>query len=145
MPRSGTGPSSRDIADFVVRKFVLAQAVALHPDSGFWRHITLAELRQWTADVNEHLSCLPKSWSAEEASAFLCGRPDWPMLASTFACLWDEFGRSSCSDADTPRLIEGALDQLHGTLKAAQHGYALHPTVLVREAGLDLESLVGTH
>jgi len=58
------------------------------------------------------------------------------MLASTFACLWAEVVRGSCfdTDQDGPRIIEGKLPQMIEALKGRAH--ALHPSLLVREAGL---------
>ena len=87
------------------------------------------------ADSHELLSELPKEWSAEDVSAFVCGRRDWPFLASTYLCLWkavvDALGEdySRCFDA-LPTLHEGA-DSFHSA-----HRFAPHPYVVVQSAGL---------
>lgn len=135
-PRLGKGEGSTYIADFVVRKFVLAVIASARVPSEFWQEISVRQLREWTADAHEHLACIPSSWSAAEASALICGREDWSMLASTFACLWAEVAQGSCFDADQdgPRIIEGKLPQMIDVLKRLAH--ALHPSLLVREAGL---------
>lgn len=130
------GLGKGDIADFVVRKIVLAVIASARVPREFWQEISVLQLREWSADTHKHLACLPSSWSAAEASALICGREDWPMLASTFVCLWAEVVRGSCfnADQDAPRIIEGKLSEMIEALRGRAH--ALPPSLLVREAGL---------
>lgn len=60
------------------------------------------------------------------------------MLASTFVCLWAEVARLSCfnADQDGPRMIEGKLPQMIDVLRRSARAHTLHPSLLVREAGL---------
>ena len=63
------GLGKGDIADFVVRKFVLALIASAKVPREFRQEISVRQLREWTADTHEHLACLPSSWSAAEALA----------------------------------------------------------------------------
>lgn len=131
------------VADFVVRKFVLVRlCVVLAGESSqqFWDARSAQDLQALCADANEHLSCLPASWTASEAFALICDRRDWPMLASTVACLWSEVAKA-CPDAvDAPRFIEVRLSELVACEEHARERFchALHPTVLARSAALCL-------
>ena len=126
-----------DIADSVVRKIVLAVIASARVPREFWQEISVLQLRELGGDKHlKSLACLPSTWSAAEASALICGREDWPMLASTFVCLWAEVVHFSCfdDDQDAPRIIEGKLPEMIEALKGRAH--ALHPSLLVQEAGL---------
>jgi hypothetical protein len=50
----------------------------------------IAELRALCADQSEHLAAMPQTWSAADVSDLLCGRPDMPIYASMFSCLYKE-------------------------------------------------------
>ena len=126
-----------DIADSVVRKIVLAVIASARVPREFWQEISVLQLRELGGDKHlKSLACLPSTWSAAEASALICGREDWPMLASTFVCLWAEVVHSSCfdDDQDAPRILESKLPEMIEALKGRAH--ALHPSLLVQEAGL---------
>lgn len=135
VPRLGAGEKSNYVADFVVRKCVLAVTMSAKLPLDFWRSIPMCQVAEWTADSHNHMAAMPKEWSAAEVSAVVCGREDWPMLASIFACLWTEVAESSCFDAEKgPRVVEGSLNQLIEIQKASR--CAQHPTLLLRAAGL---------
>ena len=134
-PRLGAGENSNYVADFVVRKCVLAVTMSAKLPLDFWRNVPMRQVAEWTADSHNHMAAMPKEWSAAEVSAMVCGREDWPLLASTFACLWTEVAQSSCFDAEKgPRVVEGSLNQLIEVQKASR--CAKHPTLLLRAAGL---------
>jgi hypothetical protein len=125
---------------FVVRKFLLARlCTELGLGAAQWQTLTLLQLREWSADANDHLACLPAEWTAKEVSAFVCGREDWPMFASMFTCLWGEAAAASCRDADeTAGEIEATLPRLKAAAvqaRAASAG-ALHPSVLLQKVGV---------
>ena len=74
--------------DFLVRKLHLASiAVAAGTCDPT---CSLKRVRELSADAKEHLQELPEDWTAAEASAFVCGRPDWSALVSMSMCLWKE-------------------------------------------------------
>ena len=83
MKGSGTGPHY--VLDSVVRKHVLVRARGVD-----WGDQSVAVLRRLSVDQCEFLASLPDSWTATEASSVICGRPDWPLLASMFVCSWHD-------------------------------------------------------
>ena len=72
------------MTEFIARKLCIAQmyvnASGQHVD---WANVGVEDLRRLSAD-----SC---DSSAETISSFVGGRPDWPMVASMYMCLWKEF------------------------------------------------------
>ena len=84
---------------------------------------------------------LPAKWNAAQVSSFICGRPDWPFLASCFVCLWKEYAgkdpeakaalTSLCvprpSHADRDLQIVCAANEFF-----EEHGIPPHPSVLMK-------------
>ena len=56
-----------------------------------WDSIPGDRIREISADEKGNLSCMPPKWTAGQISSFVCGRPDWPFLASVYMCVWKEF------------------------------------------------------
>ena len=129
----GTKGGEGYVVDFIVRKLTMGRLSRWRQYD--WSSMSRDQLRTISADSHELLSKLPMGWSAEEVSAFVCGRRDWPFLASTYMCLWkavvDALGEdySRCFDA-LPALHEGA-QSFHSA-----HRFAPHPYVVVQSAGL---------
>ena len=124
--KSGTGYR----VDSVIRKLCIPimQEMPWHLVDG-WK------IRAISADEREQLSSLPARWTAAEISSFVCGRPDWPFLASCFMCLWKEYADkdpdakatltslcvprpSHSSDAEDLQIVEVASEffEEHGIL-----------------------------
>ncbi len=97
IPSLKTKGGSGYVIDWLSRKFCLGR-FGLHMNThastlgeeDAWESLPGTMLRGLSADSNEHLSALPEQWSAADVSGFVCGRRDWPMLASMFLCLWKE-------------------------------------------------------
>ena len=140
--KSGTGYCS----DFLVRKMYLgciASASDGTPQS--WENMSLMRLREFCADAREHMSSLPETWTATEASMYVCVRPDWAIFISMYMCLWKEVS-DAAEKADTVqetiRWIAKNSEELVSTSVAfkAQHGFSPHPWILMREAGWHLRA-----
>ena len=119
--------------DFIVRKLTMGRLLRWRLAA--WSDMSRDQLREISVDSHEPLANLPGNWSAEEVSAFVCGRQDWPFLASTYMCLW-----KAVTDA-MPDACSRCLDALPQLKEAAQsfhraQGFAPHPYVLVQSAGL---------
>ena len=135
--KSGTGYCS----DFLVRKMYLgciASASDGTPQS--WENVSLMRLREFCADAREHMSSLPETWTAAEASTYMCMRPDWAMFISMYMCLWKEVSdaaEKADTFQDTIRWIFKHSEELFSkSVKfKAQHGFSPHPWILMREAG----------
>ena len=56
-----------------------------------WDEIPGGRIREISSDERGHLSRMPSKWTAGQISSFVCGRPDWPFLASVYMCVWKEF------------------------------------------------------
>ena len=129
----GTKAGEGYVVDFIVRKLTMGRLSRWRQYD--WSSMSRDQLRTISADSHELLSELPMGWSAEEVSAFVCGRRDWPFLASTYMCAWKEVADawpddySRCFDA-LPMLKEAAQSFHRG------HGFAPHPYALVQFAGL---------
>ena len=129
----GTKAGEGYVVDFIVRKLTMGRLSrwTLHS----WSIMGREQLRTISADSHELLSELPKAWSAEDVSAFVCGRRDWPFLASTYMCLWKDVADKM------PRDYSRCFDALPMLKEAAQsfhraHGFAPHPYELVQSAAL---------
>ena len=100
-----------------------------------WINVSTHQLLASVVDPHELLSSMPAESSADEVAAFVCGRRDWPFLASTYMCLWKSVVDAMpddwiwCIDA-LPPLRAAALSHHR------PHGFAPHRYVLVRSAGL---------
>ena len=73
------------VLDSVVRKHVLARAHSVD-----WADVSLAVLRRLSVDQCEFLASLPEEWTAREVSCAICGRSEWPLLASMYLCMWHD-------------------------------------------------------
>jgi len=125
--------------DFLVRKlYLMSQAAGgTAADNST---VSLRRLREFSADSKEHLEALPQGWTAEEASQYVCHRPDWAIFISMYMCLWKEV-----SDvAEELGELENVLRWLFRNTKSlasaaadfrAKHGLNPHPWVLMREVG----------
>ena len=82
----GTKTGAGYKVDIVVRKLCMPHLEGLP-----WHLVPRDRIREISADEKENLSCLPKTWTAAQISSFVCGRPDWPCLASMFMCIWIEY------------------------------------------------------
>ena len=67
-----------------------------------WDSIPGDRIREISADERGHLSCMPSKWTAGQISSFVCGRPDWPFLASVYICVC-VCGKSSQTRIRMPR------------------------------------------
>ena len=94
---------------------------------------------------------MPSTWTAGKISSFVCGRPDWPFLASVFMCVWKEFAdehpdakdilRKSCvlpPSVATPGGENSSAPQAHTELHRLarqffdEWGIPPHPSVLMK-------------
>ena len=131
----GTKAGEGYVVDFIVRKLTMGRLAQWRLQTQCWSSMSRDQLWTISADSHELLSELPMGWSAEEVSAFVCGRRDWPFLASTYMCLWkdgadampSEYGRCF----DVLQELKDAAQAFHNA-----HGFAPHPYVLVRAVGL---------
>ena len=72
----------------IIHKLCLAQVyVNSNGRQLDWVRDGVDDLRKLFA--GKHLEMLPAGWPAQQISSFAC-RPDWPMLASMYRCLWKE-------------------------------------------------------
>ena len=55
-----------------------------------WTQMKVGDLGLMFPDQGKHLEDFPSEWSAAHLSMFLFDRPDWPIFASCFACLWHD-------------------------------------------------------
>ena len=131
--RDGTGY----VPDTVVRK--LCAPILEGAD---WDAITMQNIRELSADRNEHLDSLPPHWSAAQLSAFVCDRPDWSLWASGFICLWGEVAdKVEGAQGHVTKLCcpppgsssTGAIDAICGFQQS--HGVSPHPYSLMQELG----------
>ena len=125
------------VGDFIVRKLCLGWLAVWSRASTpalSWADVPASRWRELTADSHEHVAELPSTWSSAQASAFVCGRPDWPFLTSMYLCLWKEVADHGGTDV---RLTLDASSEVHATIASfrARHGFAPHPYVLARECG----------
>ena len=84
-----------------------------------WDSIPGDRIREISADERDHLSWLPPKWTAGQISSFVCGRPDWPFLASVYMCVGKEFADAhpdakdivtkSCLLAPSASTLEGEV------------------------------------
>ena len=86
----GTKTGAGYKVDIVVRKLCMPHLEGLP-----WHLVPRDRIREISADEKENLSCLPQTWTAAQISSFVCGRPDWPCLASMFMCIWKVRRRAS--------------------------------------------------
>ena len=73
------------VADFIVRELCigwLAIWSCASTPALVWDDVPMAQWHALTADSHEHMCMLPATWTSAQASAFVCGRPDWPFLTS---------------------------------------------------------------
>ena len=102
---------------------------------------TWEQLKRLSTDRGGFLDTVPTSWTADEISNMLCGRPDWPVLASMQACLWKEVS-DKITDAET--ILQRALrDDIvkRGIAEfRARHGMSPHPYTLIRACEKLMES-----
>ena len=108
-----------------------------------WHLVPRDRIREISADENENLSCLPKTWTAAQISSFVCGRPDWPFLASMFMCIWKEYADAHPDARDILKRIcvppPGAWTpgktELHMSARqfVEEFGIPPHPSILVSE------------
>jgi len=124
--------------DFLVRKLYLASLAVTKRacDST----CSLGRLREYSADAKEHLKQLPEEWTAAEASAYVCGRPDWAVFVSMYMCLWKEVADAAEEMGDAKGVLRWVLKNkkelvAHATIFRAKHGLNPHPWILMREAG----------
>ena len=133
----GTKGGEGYVVDFIVRKLTMGRLAqwGLSLQTQSWSCMSRDQLRTISADSHELLSELPMGWSAEEVSAFVCGRRDWPFLASTYMCLWKDVADAMPSEYgrcfDVLQELKDAAQAFHNA-----HGFAPHPYVLVRAVGL---------
>ena len=76
-------------------------------------------------------------------SAFVCGRPDWPFLASVFMCEWKEYSDTEQDAKDIlsslttrpPSAAMSGTTELHEAVQACfkKQGFPHHPYVLMRD------------
>ena len=78
----------------------------------------------------------------DQVSNFVCGRKDWPFLASMYMCLWkevaDKLGDADRRCLDARQHLVEVLESFH-----SMNGFAPHPYTLVRQAGLKNVGSVG--
>ena len=122
------------VRDFIVRKLCLGWLALWSRASTsamLWEDVPIARWRALVADSHEHVSELPSSWSSSQASAFVCGRPDWPFLTSMYMCMWKEVADVFGNDA---RHTLDASSHVLATIASfrKRHGFAPHPYVLVK-------------
>ena len=121
--------------DGIVRKHAVALIGLLGPGDIDWQRCSSTRLQEISPDFHKHLQCLPASWNAAEISCFICGREDWPFLASMYMCQWKEVAdkveeaERRCLDA-RPRFLEVAREF------RLRHGFDPHPYTLVCLAGV---------
>ena len=73
---------------FVVRKILIGE-VAIQGSGMSWGTLDANTLLQWCPDRNDHMKTLPKK-PLRELSCLLVGRPDYGILLSMYACLWND-------------------------------------------------------
>ncbi len=126
-------------ADGYVRRFVVRKLLCgcwLHTPwakrhSLDWSAVPLAALASWCPDQTEKLSLFPRSWTAQDVSAFLFDRPDWGMIASMLMCLWSEAVGQSDEESLLSCVASPAFGEAARSYKR-QHGVAAHPGVLLK-------------
>ena len=80
---------------------------------------------------------LPNKWSAATISSFVCGRPDRPMFASMYMCLWKEVTDDAQSNGVLDELY-AFVDQRGDVVEEAARdwreraGFSPHPCTLFR-------------
>jgi len=122
------------VTDFIVRKLCLGWLAVWSCASTpamEWEDVPVSRWRALLADSHEHVAELPSAWSSAQASAFICGRPDWPFLTSMYVCLWKEvadvFGETARRQFDGASDVGAVIASFH-----RRHGFAPHPYVLTR-------------
>jgi len=137
----GTKAGSGYKVDMVVRKLCLPFL-----EGTPWHLVPGSRVREISADEEENLSCCPTKWTAQEISSFVCGRPDWPFLASVFMRVWKEHADAH-SDAKavlTRLCVPPACaskpweSELHVAARRflEQFGISSHPSILMRDHAL---------
>ena len=90
-----------------------------------WDTVTVGDLGQMFPDQGNHLKDFPPVWSAAHLSRFLFDRPDWPIFASCFACLWHDVSGSYDAELVMAAARSGRLERLARELrKITGHGCA---------------------
>ena len=73
-------------------------------------------------------------------SYFICGQPNWPILASMFMCLWTEVTDAATQAGVLHELGEWVRTRKSSVAQAAaayrtQHGFCPHPWNVMAAAG----------
>jgi hypothetical protein len=129
------------VTDFIVRKLCLGRLCSVTQRGAVdWDDVSIAALRQLSADAKEHLSTLPDGWSAAQVSSFICGRPDWPMLASMYMCLWKEVTDAADKGQRLDEMMNFARSSIPALAEAGRvcserFGFNAHPYILMEQAG----------
>ncbi len=122
------------VRSFVVRKLLCGcwlQTPCAKRASLDWSAIPVTALESWCPDQSQNLSGFPRSWTAQDLSAFLFDRPEWGMFASMFMCLWSE----AASQWDEESLLRCVSSRAFGDAARAHkklRGVAGHPAVLLK-------------
>ena len=120
----------------LVRKVVLA-LLASGRASADWGSLRRSELEELCCDQSEFLKAVPQAWSAADISNFMFGRSDWGMFVSLYACFMKDALRSlkietGQSGAVLEILASSTFGRAADALRA-QHGHAVHPTLVLQE------------
>lgn len=125
----------------LVRKFIVSfLCLDARMSTSDWDALGRSALRDMSAHSQELLDTLPSTWTVSQVSCFICGRPDWGYLASTFMRLWKDVvdrhgGESLGPTEDLQRHVQEFRDT---------HGFAPHPGVLVGRAPLSKRAACAT-
>ena len=123
--------------DMVVRKLRLPFFEGLP-----CQRVPANRIRSISADETKTLEVLRSKWTAVEASACICGRPDWPFSVVVCTCLWKESAgwglalntlcwQKCCIQPPSDSTPGGGELYDHVVSFGEEHGVSPHPSVLM--------------
>jgi len=102
-------PADGYCRQWILRKLVIIRLCHMRQSGAHaeikWEECSLASLQAISADASDILGKLPADMSAADVSNLFCCRPDRPLLASMYVCLWKDVS-DDCPARQIPVLLK---------------------------------------